>query len=90
MKNLLLVILLIGCVPTAPAESWAELQKRGEATYVGGFYATVSYACLHTGYSNDTGRWQSDPKGASIPYMKGCAKGVWDAFFGQASIPEDA
>jgi len=86
MKKILFICLML-VATSGYAESWAELHKRGESTYLGAYFAVTSYACLHTGYSNDSGNWASTPKGASIPYMKGCPRAIWDAMFNQVTLP---
>lgn len=68
------------------AQSWASLYKEGNATYVGGFYAAVSYACLKTDYTNDSGYWASGD--ANIPYTKGCASAIFSAMFGNVETPK--
>ena len=70
---------------TVQAQSWGSLAKEGNATYVGGFFAAVLYACLKTDYTNDTGYWASGK--ATIPYEKGCAKAIYDAMFGEVTTP---
>ena len=87
MKKILIAVLILLAVGSVQAQSWSSLYKEGNATYLGGYYAAVSYACLHTGYTNDTGSWASTPKGASIPYMKGCPRAIWDAMFNQVTLP---
>lgn len=70
---------------TVSAQSWADLYEDGNATYVGGFYAAVSYACLGTSYTNDSGYWASGD--ATIQYQKGCARAIYDAMFGDVETP---
>ena len=90
MNKVILTAILLFTTSVAFSQTWSSLYKEGNASYLGGYYAAVSYACLHTTYSNDSGDWASDPKGASIPYMKGCAKSIWDAMFNQVTLPVES
>ena len=87
MKKLLTIaiVLMTMFAISAQAQTWGSLVKEGNATYVGGFYAAVSYACLKTNYTNDNGKWASGK--ATIPYEKGCAKAIYDAMFGEVTTP---
>lgn len=80
-----IVLLILLSVSNVQAQTWASLVQEGNATYVGGFYAAVSYACLNTDYTNDSGAWKSGP--ATVPYEKGCARSVYDAMFGNVVTP---
>ena len=82
---MLVTLTLMVMMGTAQAQTWGSLVKEGNATFVGGFYAAVSYACLKTDYTNDTGYWASGK--ATIPYEKGCAKAIYDAMFGEVTTP---
>jgi len=86
MKKILIVlgICALLVLPTASAQTWKELQAEGNSTYLGGFYAATSYACLGTNYTDDSGLWASG--NASIPYEKGCAKAIWDSLFAKVDI----
>jgi len=85
MKKILIAVLILLAVGSVQAQSWSSLYKEGNATYLGGYYAAVSYACLKTNYTNDSGSWASGK--ATVPYQKGCAKSIWDAMFNQVTIP---
>ena len=71
----------------ATAQSWKELQDNGNSTYLGGFYAATSYACLGTDYTDNSGSWASGD--ATISYEKGCAKAVWDSLFASVETPSE-
>lgn len=86
MKKLIVIaVMLMMSVGSVQAQTWASLKAEGNASYVGGFYAAVSYGCLKTDYTNDSGYWASGY--ATIPYEKGCAKSFYDAFFGDVATP---
>lgn len=82
MKSVIAIMLLMFAM-NVQAQSWASLAKEGNATYVGGYFAVVSYACLKTNYTNDSGVWASGK--ATIPYEKGCAQGIWDAMLNRVT-----
>ena len=82
---MLMALTLMVIMGTVQAQTWGSLVKEGNATFVGGFYAAVSYACLKTDYTNDSGVWASGK--ATIPYEKGCAKAIYDAMFNQVETP---
>jgi len=83
MKKILFIILM-AFSSASFAQTWTELARSGNASYLGGYYAAVSYACLNTNYTNDSGQWQS---GEAISYKKGCAGAIWDAMFNDVEEP---
>lgn len=85
MKKLIVIAIMLMIASSVQAQTWASLKAEGNATYLGGFYAAVSYACLKTDYTNDSGYWKSGV--ATIPYEKGCAKSIYDAMFGDVATP---
>ena len=89
MKKVLAAVfgILMGLSMIATAQTWKELQAAGNSTYLGGFYAATSYACLGTDYTDDSGLWASGT--ATIAYEKGCAKAVWDSLFASVETPSE-
>jgi len=89
MKKLLAAVfgVLMGLSMIATAQTWKELQDDGNESYLGGFYAATSYACLGTDYTDNSGLWASGD--ATINYNKGCAKAVWDSLFASVDAPGD-
>lgn len=85
MKKFIFVMLLMFSTSVF-AQSWASLVREGNATYVGGYYAAVSYACLRTRYTNDSGLWASGK--ATIPYEQGCAMAILYAIIGKVELPQ--
>jgi len=88
MKKILLGLVLLFAVTSANAEYWAGYKHK---TYIGGYYAAVSYACLNTRYTNNgSGYWHSEPTEASValPYERGCALAIWKAMFGDVELPK--
>ena len=65
------------------AENWKIFDGK---TYLGGYYFAVCSYCLDGRYNNDNnGYWACTDSQQS--YEKGCAEGIWDAFFGDAIDP---
>ena len=86
MKKIILASLLLMLSMSANADYWSDDHIYRD--YFGNMYAAISYGCLHTRYTNNrTGSWHSEATGASIPYTKGCAKSVVDAFIGKIELP---
>lgn len=86
MRNFLIAMVMLLASSMVQSQTWAELYEEGNATYVGGFYAAVSYACLDRQYTDNSGSWGTE--GDLVGYEKGCAKSVYDAFFGNIERPE--
>jgi len=82
MKKLLAILLLVSAT-TVSAQEWENYKDK---TYLGGYYFAVCKACLQGSYNDDNnGYWactaSKDDATIQPIYQKGCAKGIWDAFF---------
>ena len=80
MKKILIAVVLMLSVSIANAQTWPQLARDGNATYIGGYWFAVSAYCLQTSYTDESGVWAS---GRAEYYPRGCAKGLWDAITGK-------